>query len=74
MFEIPIFGGIPITESVAVTWVIMAVMTIAAILLTRNLRVENVSRKQLLLESAFTFFYNFFEGILVNVENVIFPT
>ena len=64
MFEIPIFGGIPITESVAVTWVIMAVMTIAAILLTRNLRVENVNRKQLLLESAFTFFYNFFEGIL----------
>ena len=39
-------------------------MTIAAILLTRNLRVENVSRKQLLLEAAFTFFYNFFEGIL----------
>lgn len=47
-----------------VTWIIIAVMTIAAILLTRNLRVENVSRKQLLLEAAFTFFYNFFEGIL----------
>ncbi len=63
-FEIPIFGGIPVSESVTVTWVIMAVMTIAAILLTRNLKVENVSKKQLLLEAAFSFFQNFFEGIL----------
>lgn len=63
-FEIPVFGGIPVSESVAVTWVIMAVMTILAILLVRNLRVENVSKKQLLLEAGISFLQKFFEGIL----------
>ena len=34
-------AGIPIYESVVVTWIIMAVIVIACILLTRNLKVEN---------------------------------
>ena len=42
----------------------MAVMTILAILLVRNLRVENVSKKQLLLEAAISFFQKFFMGVL----------
>lgn len=39
VFTIPIFGGIPVPESVVVTWVIMAILVVAAILLTRNLKV-----------------------------------
>ena len=39
-------------------------MTILAILLVRNLRVENVSKKQLLLEAAISFFQKFFMGVL----------
>ena len=42
----------------------MAALTLLSILLVRNLRVENVSRKQLLLESAVGWIYNFFKGIL----------
>ena len=38
VFTIPIFGGIPIYESVVVTWIIMAVVIVLCILLTRNLR------------------------------------
>lgn len=64
VFTIPIFGGIPITESVVVTWIIMAVLTLAVILLVRNLKVENPGRKQLLLESAMTAANNFFGDIL----------
>ena len=40
VFTIPIFGGIPIYESVVVTWIIMAVVIVLCILLTRNLRSE----------------------------------
>ena len=38
VFTIPIFGGIPIYESVVVTWIIMAVVIVLCILLTRNFR------------------------------------
>ncbi len=63
-FTIPIFGGIDVTETVVVRGNIMAVMVIGAILLTRNLTVTNCSKKQLLLESGFTWLYNFFYDLL----------
>ena len=31
VFTIPVFGGIPIAESVVVSWIIMAVLTILSI-------------------------------------------
>ena len=48
VFDVPFFGGI--SESVVVTWIIMAVVLVASILLTRNLKVENPSRRQLVGE------------------------
>ncbi len=62
VFTIPLFGGIPVLESVVVTWIIMAVLTLASIILVRNLKVENVGRKQLMLETAIGGLYGFFEG------------
>ena len=35
-FTIPVLGGIHVTETVVIMWIIMAVMIIAAFLLTRN--------------------------------------
>ena len=58
------FGGVPIAESVVVTWVIMAVLLILSLVLVRNLKVENPGRKQLLLESGVSFLQDFFMGIL----------
>ena len=58
------FGGVPIAESVVVTWVIMAVLLVLSLILVRNLKVENPGKKQLLLESGVSFLLNFFEGIL----------
>jgi len=63
-FTIPLFGGIEVSESVAVTWIIMAVMTIAAICLVRNLKVSNPGKKQLILETAIGGIYNFFEDTI----------
>lgn len=63
-FTIPIFGGIPIGESVVVTWIIMAGITILSIIFVRGLKIENVSRKQLVLEAFIGFLQNFFEDLL----------
>lgn len=51
-------------ESVVITWVIMIGLVLLSIVLVRNLKVENVSKKQLALESAIGAIYGFFEDIL----------
>ncbi len=51
VFTIPIFGGIQIAESVVITWVIMAVMTVFAIWLTWGMRVDHISKKQAAAEA-----------------------
>ena len=57
-------GGIGISESVVVTWIIMAVVFIACLLLTRNLKVENPGRGQLMLEYAVTWVQDLCRGII----------
>lgn len=47
---IPVLGDIPITETLVVSWIVMAVLTILCIVLTRNLRVENISKRQAIAE------------------------
>lgn len=61
VFTIPIFGGIPISEAIVVTWIIMGVMTLLAIIFVRNLKVENPGKKQIVLETAIGGMYHFFE-------------
>ncbi len=63
-FTIPIFGGIPIYESVAVTWIIMAVLVLLSKLLVRNLSVESPGRVQLFLESSIGFLRDFFMDLV----------
>lgn len=52
------------TESVVVTWIIMAVLVLLSIILVRNLKVENPGKKQLVLETIITTFNKLFEGVL----------
>ena len=47
-----------------VTWIIMAVLTLLAIVFVRNLKVENPGKKQLALEAFISFLDNFFTDIL----------
>lgn len=47
-----------------VTWIIMAVLTLLAVILVRNLKVENPGKKQLMLESFIGFLDDFFTDIL----------
>lgn len=50
VFTIPIFGGIGISESVVISWAIMALLIAAAFYLGSNLKVRNPGRRQLLSE------------------------
>lgn len=63
-FTIPVFGGIGVTESVVVTWVIMAALVVFAILFTRNLKVENISKRQLVLETTIGGLQNMISDII----------
>ena len=58
VFTIPIFGGIDVGESVVVSWIIMAVLAGLSFLITRNLKVENPGKDQVMLETAVTTLHN----------------
>ena len=73
VFTIPVFGGIPVAESVAVTWVIMAVLLILSLVLVRNLSVENPGKKQILLETGVSFLHDFFKDILGEEGKMYIP-
>lgn len=60
VFTIPIFGGIPVYESVVVTWIIIAAVFLVCLLITRNLSVEHPGKGQLALESFVEWLYRFF--------------
>lgn len=57
-------GGIGISESVVVTWIIMGVVLLISLLVTRKLKVENPGKGQLLLEHAVTWIQGVSEGIV----------
>ena len=62
-FTVPIFGGIPIPQSVVVTWGIMAVVVIFCAVFTRSFDLLP-GRMQTAIEMFVGWIYNFFTGIL----------
>ena len=60
VFTIPVFGGIPVYESVVATWFIMAVLVLLSIIFVRNLKVEKPGKLQLFLETSIGFLRDFF--------------
>lgn len=68
VFSIPLPRGIPlvgggevaVAESVVVTWLIMAAIVGVSIFLTRDLRVRNIGKRQLIAET-----------IVVNLEGIV---
>lgn len=47
---IPILGDFNITETLVVSWIVMIIITGLCIFLTRNLRVDNISKRQAVAE------------------------
>lgn len=58
-FTIPVLGGIPISSAVLVSWIIMAFWIIFTLLATRNLKVTNPGKLQIVLESGVEFLNGF---------------
>ena len=56
--------GLSIPESVVVSWGIMAFLVLGSILLTRNLRVEHITKRQAVLETVVTTINDFFVELL----------
>lgn len=63
LYTIPVFGGINITSTLVITWILMIVLTCLAAWATKDLKVKNVSKKQVVVEWLYTFVEN-----LVNVN------
>lgn len=64
VFTIP-YINVEVDEATVVSWIIMAVFTVLAIILTRNLKVEGeLTKRQLILETCMEKLITFFDGVL----------
>lgn len=72
-FTIPIGGGVAVPESVVVTWFVMAVLVLASILCTRNLKVIPTSRVQIAVELVVSGIYGLFEDLIGPKGRRYFP-
>ena len=59
VFTIPVLDGIPVSQSVVVSWLVMAVLIAASLLLTCRLKVRGPGRIQAGLEMAVEFLNQF---------------
>jgi len=48
--DIPVLGRFPLSETLIISWVVMAIITLLCIFLTRNLKVEKISKRQAVAE------------------------
>ena len=73
VFTIPVFGGIAISEAVVVTWIVMAVLILASILLTRNLKVDHISKRQAVAELIVTKLDGLVSGMMCEEGKIYVP-
>lgn len=50
LFELPVFGGIPITETQVNSWIVMAFVAVLCLILTHDLKVKPTSKRQVIAE------------------------
>lgn len=62
--KLPIGASDGIAESVVVTWIIMAVLILFAFIMTRNLKVHNISKRQAVIELIVTKTTGIVSGII----------
>ena len=60
--NVPIFGTVQITQTLAVSWLVMLIISALCIWLGSNLKVTGISRKQAVAETIYTSLVNFVRG------------
>ena len=64
VFTIPVLGGMEVAESTVITWVIMEFIVLLSIWLTRDLKVNQISKRQAVAEFIVTWLQNFVRGMI----------
>ncbi|MDO4324133.1 MAG: F0F1 ATP synthase subunit A [Lachnospiraceae bacterium] len=64
VFTIPVLGGIGVAESTVITWVIMALLVLLSLWLTRDLKVNQISKRQAAVEALVTWLNGFVEDMI----------
>ena len=65
--------SIPIAESTVVTWVIMAVILLVSLCLTANLKVKDISKRQMVAETIVVKLEGFVKGMIGEEGNQYIP-
>ena len=60
--DVPLFGTVHITQTLVVSWLVMAIITVACVVLGSWLKVTNISRKQAVAETIYGALINFVHG------------
>lgn len=60
--DVPLFGTVHITQTLVVSWLVMAIITVACVVLGSGLKVTNISRKQAVAETIYGALSNFVHG------------
>lgn len=72
-FDVPLLGPIHISESVVMTWFIMAIIMVLVLILTRDLKIVP-GKRQAFLEMAVTWLTDFFVGNMAKPESAMYRT
>ncbi len=64
LWTIPVLGGIRITQTTLTSWIAMAIIMIAAWILSRNLSVDKPGKKQIVLEKLIGMLNGLIEGTM----------
>lgn len=46
LFYIPLFGGLPVTETLVNSWIVMAFLIVLSLWLTHDMKKQHISKKQ----------------------------
>ena len=60
--DVPLLGTVHITQTLVVSWLVMAIITVACVVLGSGLKVTNISRKQAVAETIYGALINFVHG------------
>ena len=64
LFKIPLFGGIPITETILNMWIVMIVVTALCIWLGHGLKIRPETKRQIVAEKLVEMLYGLVEGTM----------
>ena len=64
LFYIPILGGLPVTETLVNSWLVMALLVLLSLWLTHGMRKRGISKKQVVVETGVKMLYQLVEDTM----------